>query len=87
MLEDFAESLTYFDNIIVTDIYAARENDTYGISSQDLVDKIKTLGRKSVYIQDFNDIVSYLKENCQKDDIVLTLGAGTITNLGKMLLK
>ncbi len=87
LLEDFAESLTYFDNIIVTDIYAARENDTYGISSQDLVDKIKTLGRKSVYIQDFNDIVSYLKENCQKDDIVLTLGAGTITNLGKMLLK
>lgn len=87
LLEDFAESLTYFDNIIVTDIYAARENDTYGISSQDLVDKIKALGRKSVYIQDFNDIVSYLKENCQKDDIVLTLGAGTITNLGKMLLK
>lgn len=87
LLDDFADSLTYFDNIIVTDIYAARETNTYGISSQDLVDKIKTLGRKAIYIPEFNDIVNYLKENTEKDDIILTLGAGTITNIGPMLLK
>ena len=87
LLDAFADSLTYFDNIIVTDIYAARESNTYGVSSQDIVDKIKELGRKAIYIPDFNDIVTYLKENTQKDDIILTLGAGTITNLGPMLLK
>ena len=87
LLADFADALTYFDNIIVADIYAAREINTYGISSQDLVDKIRELGRKAVFIPEFNDIVTYLKENVQKDDIILTLGAGTVTKIGPMLLK
>lgn len=87
LLDDFADSLTYFDNIIVADIYAAREQNTYNISSQDLVNKIKELGRKAIFIDDFNEIVNYLKQNAQKDDIILTLGAGTVTNIGPMLLK
>lgn len=87
LLDDFADSLTYFDNIIITDIYAAREINTYGVSAQDIVNKIRSLGRKAIYISDFNDIVNYLKQNVEKDDIILTLGAGTITNLGPMLLK
>ena len=85
LLEDFAKALTYFDNIIITDIYAAREINTYNISSEDLVNKIREFGRKATYISDFNDIVNYLKENVKKDDIVLTLGAGTVTNIGPML--
>ena len=87
LLSDFANALTNFDNIIVTDIYAARETNTYGISSQDLVNKIKENGRKAILISDFNDIVKYLKDNTVKDDIILTLGAGTVTNIGPMLLK
>lgn len=85
LLEDFAKTLTLFDNIIITDIYAAREINTYNISSEDLVSKIKDFGRKAIYIANFEDIITYLKENIKKDDIVLTLGAGTITNLGPML--
>ncbi len=87
LLDDFADSLTYFDNIIITDIYAARETNTYGISSQDLVNKIKELGRKAIYISSFDDIVTYLKDHTEKDDIILTLGAGSVTNIGPMLLK
>ena len=86
LLNDFADSLTYFDNIILTDIYAAREVNTYHISSQDLANKIQELGKKAIYISEFQDIVSYLKEHVEKDDIVLTLGAGTVTNIGPMLL-
>jgi len=84
LLDDFATALTNFDNIIVTDIYAAREINTYNISSKDLVDKIKELGRKALYIPDFNDIVNYLKEHVQKDDIILTLGAGNVIKIGSM---
>ena len=85
LLNDFANALINFDNIIVTDIYAARETNTYNISSKDLVDKITSLGRKALYIQDFNEIVKYVKENAKSGDIVLTLGAGTVTNIGSML--
>ena len=86
LLDDFANVLLNFDNIIVTDIYAARENNTYNISSKDLVDKINDLGKQAIYIQDFNQIVNYVKQNASPEDIVLTLGAGTVTNIGPMLV-
>ena len=86
LLDDFANVLTNFDNIIVTDIYAAREYNTYNISSRDLVNKINSKGYHAKYISDFSEIVKYIKENSKPNDIVLTLGAGTITNLGPMLV-
>ena len=85
-LDDFAQTLLAFDNIIVTDIYAARENNTYNISSKDLVDAIVKLGKNAIYIPSLEDCASYLKNNVQKNDIVLTLGAGTVTNIGPMLI-
>ena len=86
-LNDFANSLLASDNIIVTDIYAAREKDPGDISSKDLVNKIHELGKEATYISDFNDIVSFIKQNAKEDDVVLTLGAGTVTNIGPMLLE
>lgn len=87
LLEDFAKSLLNFDNIIILDIYAAREKNIYDISSKDLVDKICSLGKNAIYISDFEDCVSFLKEHVQENDIVLTQGAGTVTEIGKMLIK
>ena len=86
LLDDFAKSLSNFDNIIVTDIYAAREENIYNISSNDLVEKIKNNGKNAIYISDFTDIVSYLKQNAEHNDLVLTLGAGTVTQIGPMLV-
>ncbi len=86
-INEFAESLTNFDNIIITDIYAARETNTYGVNSENIVEKIEELGREAVYIPKFEDIVKYLEEKVQKDDIILTLGAGTVTNIGPMLVR
>ena len=87
LLDDFANALLNFDNIIVVDIYAAREKNTYGISSKDLVDKIHTLGKEALYIPDFDECTTYVKNHINKDDIVLTLGAGTVTKIGPMLVK
>lgn len=83
LLNDFAYALQNFDHIIITDIYAAREKNIYGISAKDLADKI---GESALYISDFNDIVNYVKEHTIPNDIVLTLGAGTVTNIGPMLV-
>lgn len=86
LLDDFANALINFDNIIILDIYAAREKNTYGITSEDLVNRIKSIGKDSKYIPDFNDCVNYVKDNVQKDDVVITLGAGTVTQIGPMLV-
>ena len=85
LLEDFANCLTNFDNIIVTDIYAAREVNTYNVTSKDIVDKIDELGRRAYYIPDFDDIIEFLKRNVKPDDIVITQGAGTITQIAHHL--
>ena len=84
-LKEFAEALLNFDNIIVTDIYAAREKNTFDISSKDLVEEIIKLGKKAKYISNFDEIVNVLKENVKENDFVLTLGAGTVTEIGPML--
>ena len=87
LLNDFADALKEFDNIIILDIYAARETNTYNISSKDLADKINSLGKKALYIPDFDECVKYVKNNVQEDDIVITIGAGTVTEIGPMLVK
>ena len=85
-LKNFAKALTNFDNIIITDIYAAREKDEHEVSATDLVNEIEKLGKRAIHISDFEEIVSYVKSNVKKDDIVITLGAGTVTNIGPKFL-
>ena len=86
-LEDFAKTLNEFDHIVLVDIYAAREKNTIGISSQDLANKIKEIGKEVTYIPDFTEVVTYIKSNAKPQDIVLTLGAGTVTDIGPMLVE
>ena len=86
LLDDFAKALLNFDNIIIVDIYAAREKNIYNISSKDLVDKLINLGANAKYIPNFDETVKYVKEHVEPNDIVLTLGAGTITQVGPMIV-
>ncbi len=86
-LEAFAQALSEFDHIILVDIYAAREKNMLGISSKDLEEKIKLLGKDVVYIPDFHNVVKHLKTNAKPHDLILTLGAGTVTEIGPMLLE
>lgn len=87
LLDDFADALLGFDHVIITDVYAAREKNVFNITSKDLADKLNGLGKPVQYIAEFENIVSFLKRSTKPDDIVLTLGAGTVTEIGPMLLK
>lgn len=86
LLSDFAKALINFDHIIITDIYASREAPISGVSSYNLVQEIQNLGKDCEYISNFDDIVNFIKNNVNNDDIVLTLGAGNVTDIGPMLL-
>ena len=85
-LEAFAKVLSKFDNIIVTDIYASREQNTYNITAKDLVDKIHSLGKDALYMKDFKEIAEYVRNHAGQNDFVLTLGAGTVTEIGPMIV-
>jgi len=84
--EDFAKTLSSFDHIIITDIYAARENNQYNIKEEDIVREIKKYGKEAFYISDYDNIKFYLNEYVNKDDLILTLGAGNVTKLASMLV-
>ena len=45
------------------------------------------LGRKAVYISDFNEIANFVKSNALNNDLVLTLGAGTVSNIKNLLVE
>lgn len=87
LLDDFANILSKFDHIIILDIYAAREKNTYGISSKDLLNKIIPLNKDAKYIPDFQECSNYVRNNVKQNDIVITLGAGTVTEIGSLLVK
>ncbi len=87
LLNDFATALMNFDHIVLLDIYAAREVNTYNISSKDLADKIVSFGKDAIYLPNFDICVSYLKNHVKENDVILTLGAGTVTEIGSLLLK
>lgn len=85
--KSFAKSLMNFDNIIITDIYAAREKNVDNVSPSMIIDELDKLGKKGIHISSYEDIVSYLKDRVVDGDIILTLGAGYVTKLSDMLTK
>lgn len=84
--DDFAKALKNFDHIIVTDIYAAREENVYGITEDDIVKAIKKYGKEAFYISNYDDIKLYLSQYVHDGDLILTLGAGNVTKVADLLV-
>lgn len=84
---EFAEALSHADHVVLADIYAARETDTLGISSGDLAKEVAGLGTDSHYFASFKEIENFIKKNCASGDLLITMGAGDVVNIGEELLK
>ena len=85
-LDDFAKALTLADKVILADIYAARETDTLGISSADIQSRIQNSGKECFYFHTFSEIDKFILENCINGDLLITMGAGDVVNIGENLL-
>lgn len=88
LFDEFADAFSETDHLILAEIYAAREKNIYKVSSQQLMDKIKEThpDMDVCYINNFDGIAKYLKENTSKGDMVITMGAGDIYKVGDLLL-
>lgn len=83
LLDDFAAAFTDADQVMILAIYAARETDSLGVDAQQLVDRLPP---GSVLAQSPHDAAIQLVALTQPGDVVLTIGAGTITATGALLL-
>ena len=85
-MKDFAKALSLADKVVLTDIYAARETDNLGISSETLKKEIKALGQECYYFPTFDEVENFLLENCINGDMLITMGAGDVHKIGENLL-
>lgn len=86
LLCEFAACFDDADEVIITDIYAAREQNTHGISSRHLVDKMKTERSSVHYIGALEDAAAFLATRLRDGDLLLTMGAGDVHYVGEALL-
>lgn len=81
-LEGFITSLSIADQVIVSDIMGSREENTYGVSSKQITDRIPG----ALYLPTFEQISAYLLAHVRPGDLVLTMGGGDIYKCARMIL-
>ncbi len=86
LLHEFADALSLAENVVLADIYAAREADPGDISSRTLQEELKKRGKDSYYFPSFDEIKQFLRENCSEGDLLITMGAGNVVTIGEDLI-
>lgn len=86
--EEFGKSFLLSDVLVVTDIYAAREEPIQGVSGELIVNAAQRFGHKEVhYVPDKKKLASFLMSTARSGDIVITMGAGDIWKIGEEFLR
>jgi len=83
LFEDFVQVLQEPDRLYLADVYAAREQDVFGISSRDLAARVPG----SIYCPDFDTLCERLRADLREGDMLITVGAGDIYKVGERLIR
>ncbi|NLM50938.1 MAG: UDP-N-acetylmuramate--L-alanine ligase [Clostridiaceae bacterium] len=83
LFDEFVKVFENEEHVIICDIYSAREADNHLVSSKDLAEKIPN----GMYLATFSECAKYLWDNIGEGDVVLTIGAGDVYEVGEILLK
>lgn len=86
-IEEFPEAFDYADELIITDIYAAREVPLAGITAESLLQKILKARKTSAHYVKRSDLTRYLANYLKPGDVLITMGAGDITSVGPEVLQ
>ncbi len=86
LFDEFSEAFYDADNVIITDIYAAREKDTGIVNPSELVEGINKYSANAVYKNDFKGIADLIAREAHPGDLVFTMGAGDVFKLAPMIL-
>jgi UDP-N-acetylmuramate--alanine ligase len=87
LMDDFVVAFNNADVLFLLDIYAASEQPIEGITAEVLTENIRRYGHKNVsYIGDIETATEKVCSHLQSGDLVITLGAGSITRLSDEIL-
>ena len=87
--DDFAEALDMADKVVLAEIYAAREKNTYNVSSRSILAKMKEKnpGKEAWYLETSDEIADFVLNYAAPGDLVITMGAGDIYKAGDLILE
>ena len=80
-VDEFARSLSAADHVIISKIMGAREKNEWGVTSQDIGEKIPG----SYCIDEFEEIADFVAQNAKPGDLVITMGGGDIYKCARMI--
>ena len=87
LLEDFAGAFADADSVLVLDIYPASEAPIPGITGELVAQRVAATGRQAVYCASFADAACVVTAAAERGDLVLTLGAGNVYQVGPIVLE
>jgi UDP-N-acetylmuramate--alanine ligase len=88
LMEEFTGAFADADSLFVLDIYAASEKPIDGVSGEAMAEAIREKGgRNARYVGSFAEAVSLVSVVAEDGDMILTLGAGSVSQLGPMILE
>ncbi len=86
LLNEFAEALTHTDEVILLDIYAAREKDNGEIHSKDIIVKMNDMNKDGYYAESFQAAADIIKSLASEGDTIITMGAGNVNDVVDLLI-
>ena len=84
LLEEFSTAFGDADFVYLADIYAAREQNIYGVDSELLARRI---GKKATYCGSFEALAQALRRDAREGDLVIVMGAGDIYKTFDLLVE
>ncbi len=86
LLSEFSQSFEKADEVIVLDIYGSAREEQGGVSSEELVDKMKMFQQNVSHLATIEDAYENLKDRIGSNDVVVTMGAGNVCELASKLV-
>jgi UDP-N-acetylmuramate--alanine ligase len=87
LMDEFATAFGDADTLVVLDIYAASEKPIEGVTGEALARRIQQASHNARYVSSFGEAADAVVATAQEDDMILTLGAGSVSQLGPMILE
>lgn len=87
LMQEFALAFGEADQVVIADIYAAREKDTYGVHSGQLAEQMQTTHCDARHIGSLQQAADYLRQELRPGDLLITMGAGDVYQVANMLLQ
>jgi UDP-N-acetylmuramate--alanine ligase len=87
LMEEFTTAFTDADSLIILDIYAASEKPIEGVTGEALAKLISETGKRAQYADSFTSAIASATTAAEDGDMILTLGAGSVSQLGPMILE